>query len=476
MWLFFAMVVCGGVLMTAWYYWKPFFEDDRFFKQSDFIAWTVKGLGGPTLFWILINWGVMWTFGPYMPKVSAEKNAGGNWVELMVNDIGVGIIVLVSWWLALSLLWILCVLIKNIPDENHIDFRTHLIFWSFIMVPVAALILLAGGSLDNRIHSTVVGGRRIDFTIVGGRWFVGGFAALAWLLPIVHYTTPLLVKRKTTTFYSAAIARMKMGKFEEAEAEILKQLGDCENDFDGWMMLAELYAEHFHDLDTADQTVRDLCLQPDLNPGQVYTALTRLADWHLKLGDDPIAARTALEIVCKAYAGTHLGRLAEARLSQVPRSRADLLERRQGRKIRLPSLRDDLESSEPESSRVEAAAAANDCVNRLKSDPDDVATREKLARLFAEQLGRADMGIEQTKLLLEMPNQPESKIVEWLAQIAAWQIKYQRNTEAGREILQRIIAEYPQSPQAFAAQRRMNLLTMEARLRDKTGSPKRIDL
>jgi tetratricopeptide (TPR) repeat protein len=429
MWLFFAMVVCGSVLITAWYYWKPFFENDRFFKQSDFIAWTVKGLSMPMLFWILFNRG-----------------------DLLVNDVGKAMIVLTTWWLALSLLWIFCVLIKNTPDENRIDFRTHLIFWSFIMVPVAGLFVAFGG------------------------WFVGGFAASAWLLPIVHYTTPLLVKPKTTTFYSAAIARMKMGKFEEAEAEILKQLEDCENDFDGWMMLAELYAVHFHDLDTADQTIRDLCLQPDLNPGQVYTALTRLADWHLKLGDDPIAARTALEIVCKAYAGTHLGRLAEARLSQVPRSRADLLERRQGRKIRLPSLRDDLESSEPESSRVEAAAAANDCVNRLKSDPDDVATREKLARLFAEQLGRADMGIEQTKLLLEMPNQPDSKIVEWLAQIAAWQIKYQRNTEAGREILQRIIAEYPQSPQAFAAQRRMNLLTMEARLRNKTGSPTRIGL
>jgi hypothetical protein len=204
-----------------------------------------------------------------------------------------------------------------------------------------------------------------------------------------------------------------------------------------------------------------------LNPGQVYTALSRLADWHVTLGDDPFAARTVLEIVCKAYPGTHLDRLAQAKMGQIPKSRAELLERRQGRKLRLPSLRDDLETDEPESSRVEAAAAANECVNRLKVDPDDIGTREKLARLFAEQLGRADLGIEQSNLLLEMPDQPESKVAEWLAQIGAWQIKYLRNLDAGRETLRRLIADYPQTPQAFAAQRRLNLLEMDARLRRK---------
>src|SRR5690349_8314060 len=76
MWLLIAMVLCSSVVLTVWYYWKPFFEGDRFFKQSDFTAWAIKGLGVPTLFWILINCGVMWTFGPFMPKVSMAKNAG----------------------------------------------------------------------------------------------------------------------------------------------------------------------------------------------------------------------------------------------------------------------------------------------------------------------------------------------------------------------------------------------------------------
>jgi len=447
--LFFGIIVFASVLITAWYYWRPFFEGERILKQSDFFGWAIKGLVVPTVLWILINCGVMWSFGPFMQEVSKAKNAGGaGWIDVLLDYVGRGLFVLASWWLAFSLAWVMCVLLKNIPDENREGFRTHMIFWSFVMVPVAALIVLIGG------------------------WFAGGFAACVWLLPIAHYTTPLLIKRKAPTFYSGAIARMKMGKFDEAEAEILKQLEECEDDFEGWMMLAELYAEHFQDLDTADQTVRELCAQPDLNPGQVYTALSRLADWHLALGDDPFAARNVLEIVCKAYPGTHLARLAQAKMAQFPRSRADLLERRQGRRIRLPSLRDDLENDETESSRVEAAAAANDCVNRLKADPDDIGTREKLACLFAQQLGRADLGIEQSRLLLEMPGQPESKMAEWLAQIGAWQLKYLRNVEAGRKTLQQLIDEYPQSPQAFAAQRRLSLMDMEARLRNRPGGPK----
>src|SRR5438093_13673760 len=55
MWLFIAMVLCGSMLLTVWYYWRPFFEDATVFKQSDFTAWAIKGFTVPMIFWILIN-------------------------------------------------------------------------------------------------------------------------------------------------------------------------------------------------------------------------------------------------------------------------------------------------------------------------------------------------------------------------------------------------------------------------------------
>jgi len=447
MWLFFAILVVGGVIFTAHYFWKPLADKGRVFDRWDFVSWTVKGLGMTVLWWVLINSGAMWKVGPYW--ISALKNIGrSRWIDLMLVYIAGGLIAMAFWWLALSLAWLLWVTFKNVPHENRAQFWTPAIFWSVITLPVAAFIVLLGG------------------------WYAGGGALCVWLLPIAYYTTPLVVKRKTVTFYSAAVGRMKLGKSEQAEAEILKQLEQCEDDYEGWMMLAQLYAEHYHDLDTADKTVRDICSQPGLNPGQVYTALNRLADWHLTIGDDPIAARSALEVVVQAYSGTHLARLAQAKMGQFPRSRAELLERRQGRTLRLPSLRDDLEASESELSRVEAAAAANDCVNRLKADPDDIATRERLAWLFAEQLGRADMGIEQTRLLLELPNQPENKKAEWLAQIGAWQLKHLKNKEAGRRTLEQLIREYPQSAQAFTAVRRLGLLDVELKFGVKSAERK----
>ena len=111
------------------------------------------------------------------------------------------------------------------------------------------------------------------------------------------------------------------------------------------------------------------------------------------------------------------------------------------------------------------AAEANRCVEKLKQDPDNVPAREELARLFAERLNRAELGIEQVELLLAIPGQAPDKVAEWLGLMAAWQLRYRHNTEAARNLLQRLIREHPQSVQAFAAQRHLKLLEVEEKLR-----------
>jgi hypothetical protein len=49
--------------------------------------------------------------------------------------------------------------------------------------------------------------------------------------------------------------------------------------------------------------------------------------------------------------------------------------------------------------------------------------------------------------------------------VAAWQIKYLGDLQKGRETMERLIRRFPQSPQAFAAQRRINLMDLEAKIR-----------
>jgi hypothetical protein len=54
---------------------------------------------------------------------------------------------------------------------------------------------------------------------------------------------------------------------------------------------------------------------------------------------------------------------------------------------------------------------------------------------------------------------------EWLALIAAWQRKYLNDEAAALETMRRLIREHPQTSQAFTAQRRLQMIEMEHRLR-----------
>src|SRR5258708_20345946 len=105
--------------------------------------------------------------------------------------------------------------------------------------------------------------------------------------------------------YSRAIARIKFGKYSEAEIEIIHQLEKAEDDFDGWMMLAELYARNFNDLPEAEKTVLEVCDHRKTTPTQLSIALHRLADWHLNLAGDPETAHRALQVICDRLPGTH---------------------------------------------------------------------------------------------------------------------------------------------------------------------------
>jgi hypothetical protein len=281
-----------------------------------------------------------------------------------------------------------------------------------------------------------------------------------------HYAGSLIHAKKAPPMYSRAVAKLKFGKYAEAEWEIIRELEKCEDDFEGWMMLAELYANHFRDLGEAQNTIAEICEHPNVTPSQFSVALHRLADWHLKLGEDPEGARRALQVICDRMPGTHLARMAHLRINQLPQNVDELHEQRSSL-IALPALGDHLdhETVAPESKleREKAINLAKACVEKLEADPNDVPSREKLARILAERLDQPERGIEQTWLLLDIPNQPEAKRAEWLSFIGAWQLKHLRDIEAGRKTLEKLVREFPDSLQAMAAQRRLHLMENEAK-------------
>jgi hypothetical protein len=402
------------------------------------LGWSLKGLLVPGAAWTLMNVGLSWSLPPFMPAIQAASNRGAGWFTVFVLVLSRGGFVLASSWSAVTLGWMIARAGVATEGETRSDFKG--LFWTcFIGMLVPALI----------------------FVLVGG-WPVYGLAATIILLPMAGYAPRILHPAKDPPMYARAIARMKFGKYAEAEWEIIRELEKCEDDFEGWLMMAELYANHFHDLGEAEQTVLEICDHPKTTPSQLSVVLHRLADWQLKLGGDPDAARRALQMICDRLPGSHLARMAQLRLNQLPVSAQELREQQTARPIPLPALGDSLDEEAAAAGEkldpAQASRLANECVQRLERNPNDALAREKLARLLAEQLNQAPSAIEQLQWLLQLPEQGESRRAEWLGLIAAWQIKLLGDAEAGRRTLEQLVRDFPQTAQALAARRRIRLL------------------
>jgi len=61
----------------------------------------------------------------------------------------------------------------------------------------------------------------------------GGLAAIAILLPIAGYAPAILRRKRLPPIYARAIAKMKFGKYSEAEREIIRELEKVRRRFEG---------------------------------------------------------------------------------------------------------------------------------------------------------------------------------------------------------------------------------------------------
>ena len=413
------------------------------------LIWSLKGVALPLTLWAVMNLGISWNLQPFMPIVQAARHrGGGGWPEYF-QVTSLGLYFISSYWSTLTLGWLLSGAVRAAEEKSRQDFRNLCLTCLLgLSIPVA-LILLFGG------------------------WTSIGLAGTLLLAPMAAYSRDLLHPPKMPPMYARAVARMKFGKYTDAEWEILKELENSEDDFDGWMMLADLYATHFHNLTEAEQTVLELCAQPTTTPSQFAVALHRLSDWHLRLAGNPDAARRALLMICDRLKGTHLAHMAQLRIDQLPASAAELREQQTARPIPLPALGDYLDEPAPAAPADldKARKAANAYVEQLKQNPNNVAARERLARVFTERLEKPHLGIEQIELLLDMPDRSDAERANWLGLTAAWQIKYCRNFESGRAILERLVREFPNSVEAFAARRRLELLARQLNTNPRREPP-----
>ena len=420
------------------------------------LGWFAKGLLLPLALWTLMNLGLAWNLQPFMPEIQAAKNIGKGWLPVLMRVVGDGFFLVSSSWAVVTLGWQLALAWGSTKAEFRENFKELCRTCAVLLLLPAAAIAWFGG------------------------WPMFPLAVGVILGPIAAFAPRLIHAKPRPPMYSRAVARLKLGKYSEAEWEIIRELEKCEDDFDGWMMLADLYANHFHDLKGAERTVLEICTRAETTAPQLSIALHRLADWNLKLTGDLDGARFALDLICERLKGTHLAHMAQLRINRLLETLDELRQRETGRnRVPLPALGDSLDAPPARAisrlDRLKAAELANACVERLTQNPDDVGAREKLARVFAERLNKAELGIEQLGLLLDLPEQPEARRAEWLGLVAAWQLKHLEDADAARKVLERLVREFPNTPQALAAGRRLRLMAAQAatNLKAAARSPKK---
>ena len=280
------------------------------------------------------------------------------------------------------------------------------------------------------------------------------------------------VELEPRPYYSIADAKRKKGLYQEAIAEIRKQLAKFPADFEGQMKLAEIQAENLNDLPGTELTIQRLCAQSGHAPINLVFALNSLADWHLKYGMDPDAARQDLEKVVELFPESEFALLAAQRIAHLG-SKETLLAARNPPRLHLPEGVKNIglmqSSAHLRPTESDPANLAAQYVEHLKVHPQDTEAREKLAVIYADHYGRLDLAADQLDQLIEQPNQPAKLVVRWLNLLADLQLRHDADPDAARHSLERIIERYPKHAAADIARNRLNLLNLEIKARDKSS-------
>lgn len=266
--------------------------------------------------------------------------------------------------------------------------------------------------------------------------------------------------------YSRAVAQRKRGNHGQAVLEVQEQLAEFPADYEGWMLLAEMYATDFQHNQHAQECVERVLGFEGLHPKNVAFALGRSADWHLALDKNRDAAAASLERVVALLPGTEHAQLARQRLARLsPDGILSGEDRRRnlhvgdyaqniGLHTESPALASNFEE-DPEQT-------ASDLAAHLASHPHDFAAREQLAAVYADFYQRMDLAADQLEQLLATPGQPEKQQVRWLNMLCDFHVRVDGDTVKAREALLRIGELFPGGAAEAAAAKRMPFLERDA--------------
>jgi tetratricopeptide (TPR) repeat protein len=272
-------------------------------------------------------------------------------------------------------------------------------------------------------------------------------------------------------FYFIAEGKRRKGLYEEAIAEVRKQLEQFPGDFEGYTKLASIQMEDLKDLPAAQATLNEFLQLPGRAPNEMAGALHLLADWQLQFGRDAQAAIGSLQRIVRLYPGTPFAHAAEQRIAHLGSADETSRVRYQGKFTMEPGKRDIgvRKDSTPASAPADPQALAEEYVRQLELHPSDTDTREKLAVLYAEEFQRLDLAADQLEQLIGLPAEPPKHVARWLNLLATLHIKVAQDVAAAERALRRIIERFPGGALADMAVSR--LASLQSELKSSQKSP-----
>jgi tetratricopeptide (TPR) repeat protein len=278
-----------------------------------------------------------------------------------------------------------------------------------------------------------------------------------------------------TPFYSIVRAKLKQGRTTEALEALNAQLEKFPDHFGGLMLLAEIQSEHHHDLEAATLTIERIANTPERPPGQIAGAFSTLADWRLKLAHDPAGARRAFEEITARLPDSEWSVQAAQRIAHLVHA-ADSTVLGSHERVALHAGEDRLgllkPKAPPPETPVELLAEEEKLVGHLGEYPLDTEARERLALLYARELGQPQLGMQQLEYLIALPHQSPKHLARWLNLLADLQVEFAGDPETARATLQRIVDTFAGTAPAETARRRLDTLAYEFKGKQKSQAVK----
>lgn len=272
-------------------------------------------------------------------------------------------------------------------------------------------------------------------------------------------------------FYSIARAKQKQGRYQESIGEVRKQLAKFPEDYEGWMLLAEIHGDNLKENDAAQGFIQEILSHNGHAPRNLSFALGRSADWHLKLASNRDAARDSLQQIVDRFPDTEFAHAAAQRIAHLASDRM-LAEEKDRPRIALPRHEEKLglmgETAKPVLQTEAPEAAADRLVQHLDAHPLDAEAREELAGLYASHYRRLDLAADQIEQLVTAPGVTPKQIARWLNMLADFHILFAFDRAAAEAALKRLHEMFPDTAAGSNAQKRIAYLDMEMR-RNKTS-------